>query len=131
MTNLESAKKYKRILCLTNESKLCKIAYCIKNSKMDCSGDICSACEFFDFDKCVDYLLQEHKEQIKLKQWEYDLIKIDFSVCKDNYFKSSLICMELKKAGYFKGIKDTNVIVEDILDNCIIVSDDYDFGESE
>lgn len=69
-------------------------------------------------DKFVDWLLSEHKEPIKLKKWEHDLIKIDFSLFKDHYFKASIICMELKKAGYFKGIKDTNMIVEEILNNC-------------
>lgn len=66
----------------------------------------------------IDWLLSEYKEPIKLKKWEHDLIKIDFSLFKDHYFKASIICMELKKAGYFKGIKDTNMIVEEILNNC-------------
>lgn len=74
-------------------------------------------------DKFVDWLLQEHKEPIKLKKWEHDLIKIDFLLFKDHYFKASVICMELKKAGYFKGIKDTNMIVEEILNNCTVVDE--------
>lgn len=126
MNNLEYAKKYKRILCLTNESKICKLAYCVKNKTIDCSGDICSACEFFDVDKCIYYLLQEHKEPIKLKQWEYDLIKYHAHFVK---FNDRHILMTMKNKGHFKdmnSVTDTSMIIEDILKNCEIVSDDYE-----
>lgn len=80
--------------------------------------------ESFD-EKGFGWLLEEYKEPIKLKQWEYDLIKIHtepLHACFCNF--GTLV--KLYNKGYFKGIKDVSMKVEDILNNHIIVSDNYE-----
>lgn len=79
-------------------------------------------------DKFVDWLLQEHKEPIKLKQWEYAFIELNDSCYGMSGFivKNIDLFVRLKEKGYFKGITDTSMTIKDILDNCVIVSDDYE-----
>lgn len=76
-----------------------------------------------------DWLLEEHKEPIKLKQWEYDLIRN----CEEvhDYDELDELCEywaieAMMEKGYFKGIKNLGATFKDILDNYIIVSDDYE-----
>lgn len=119
MTNLEWLKEN-----LTKEEKS-KVQMCVavneKLYKDTCNGINCYDCPINKVGDLIDFLLLEHKEPIKLKKWEHDLIKIDFLLSQDNYFKASVICMELKKAGYFKGITDTSMKIEYILKNCEVI----------
>lgn len=72
----------------------------------------------------VDWLLQEHKEPIKLKKWEYDLIDIYCNVhnWKNAKLKNTTL-FEMKDKGYFKGVIDTSMTIEEILNNCEVVDD--------
>lgn len=70
-------------------------------------------------DKFVDWLLQEHKEPIKLKQWEYDLLMSYIN--KGYYFKNFSELKEMRNKGYFKGITDTSMKIYDILKNCEVI----------
>lgn len=71
--------------------------------------------------KVIDWLLEEHKEPIKLKQWEKDFI----ISCTESYAyeeKDRVInywtLKSMIKKGYFKGITDTNMGIKEILGNC-------------
>lgn len=81
-------------------------------------------------DKFIDWLLAEHEEYkkpIKLKQWEYDLIKYHGNFAK---FNDISILMAMKGKGHFKDMnsaKTRSMTIKEILENCEIVSDDYDF----
>lgn len=72
----------------------------------------------------VDWLLQEHKEPIKFKKWEYDLIDIYCIVhnWKNAKLKNTTF-FEMKDKGYFKGVIDTSMTIEKILNNCEVVDD--------
>lgn len=86
--------------------------------------------DYENFDKKgFDWLFQEYKEPIKLKQWEYDLIDTCYkcnayletdTLNNYNFFES------LKEKGHFKGIEDTSMTIKYILENSIIVADDYE-----
>lgn len=70
------------------------------------------------------WYFEEHKEPIKLKQWEYDLIETCYK-CSSyletdtlnsyNFFKS------LKEKGHLRGIDDLKIRIEEILDNCEVI----------
>lgn len=67
-------------------------------------------------------LEEERDKKIKLKQWEKDLISLFDSVHSKNYsFNSFLSLNGLKRKGYFKGITDTSMKIEDILKNCEVI----------
>lgn len=67
-------------------------------------------CEF------VDWLLSEHKEPIKLKQWEKDLLVCCLDTdLKFDYYKHF---RDMKKKGYYRGITDTSMTINKILENC-------------
>lgn len=76
----------------------------------------------------IDWLLEEHKELIKLKKWEYDLLSMYHT---QSTFNTWNVFYEMKQKGYFKGVKDQSLKIDYILENCEIVPDDYDFGEKE
>lgn len=82
-----------------------------------------------DTESFLNWLCKEHKEPIKLKQWEYDLIrnceKAD-SYSENDSLSAYWIIEGMKKNGHFKGINDLRVRFKDILDNYIILSDDYE-----
>lgn len=72
-------------------------------------------------DKFVDWLLQEHKEPIKLKQWEYDLLSVQKLPEDINTFELIGTYMSMKEKGHFKGITDTSMTFKEILDKCEVV----------
>lgn len=72
----------------------------------------------------LDWLLEEHKEPIKLTKFEYDLLMSYIN--KGYFFRNYSELKEMRNKGYFKGIKDMSVSMDYILNNCIIVSDDYE-----
>lgn len=45
---------------------------------------------------------------------------------EDSKFHDWDYLCHMKEKGYFKGVKDTSMIIEDIFKNCEIVSDDYE-----
>ena len=128
MTNLEYIKNNFNKFSFSGDNLVCEIAYMKKYSK-DCKyGCNCKECKFKRIEDAIDYLLQGYKEPIKLKQWEYDLIKIHtepLHACFCNF--GTLV--KLHNKGHFKGIKDVSMKVEDILNNHIIVSDNYNFED--
>lgn len=126
MTNLERYKDEFVYMLNKNKITLCSFFEFLNNYD-DC--DTCpygfESCEkegWCNYRKFIDWLLEEHKERIKLKQWEKDLIYI----FKENFSMQSEDGLfwpfkELKQKGYFKGVTDTNMTLEEILDNCEIV----------
>lgn len=82
----------------------------------------CSCCPFYtkdeavcDYQKFVDWLLSEHKEPIKLKQWEKDLLELCSPFAQ---FGEVYVTNVMKGKGHFKVITDTNMTIKEILDNC-------------
>lgn len=69
----------------------------------------------------LDWLLEEHKEPIKLKQWEYDLIRTNDRPHECNVFESFNTYRNMKAIGYFEGITDTSMTLKEILENCEVV----------
>lgn len=99
----------------------------IKDKNCLCNND-CSACRM----SCLDWLKEEYKEPFKLKKWEYDLILNSAKIYRYNdkdILENSLIIIDMKRKGYFKGINDLNITLEEIKNNHIIVEDNYDFDK--
>ena len=89
----------------------------------------CSCCPFCtkdeticDYQKFVDWLLAEHKEPIKLKRWEYDLIRTN-DMSHSRKFNSFNTYKSMKRCGYFNGITNTSMTLKEILENCEVVDD--------
>ena len=72
-------------------------------------------------EKGFDWLLSEHKEPIKLKKWEYDLIRSNDRPHECNVFESFNTYRNMKAIGYFEGITDTSMTLKEILDNCEVI----------
>lgn len=116
MTNLEYYKD--EIKAKIKERNNIGCAFClIKNKHCVC----CSASDREDIlCNVVDWLLEEHKEHIKLKKSEYGLIKF----YDENWrFYNIDVLKFLQKQGHFKGITDTSITLKEILDNCEVVED--------
>lgn len=120
MTNLEANKDEIKKLIKKGERFGCAICKAKNKHCTQCCGDdgddiLCNV---------VDWLLEEYKEPIKLKQWEYDLIEICYkcnSYLETDTLKSYFFFESLKEKGYFKGITDTSMKIEDILENCEVI----------
>lgn len=128
MTNLEFYKDeiLKRIETEKGYSSLhCTICR-VKNklNRGDCGNHIC------DIHDCIEWLCEEHKEPIKLKQWEYDLIRTN-DMSHNRSFGSFNTYLSMKRCGYFSGIKDTSLTLKETLNNCIIVADDHKLLDRE
>lgn len=124
MTNLEYLKKNFNKFKLYDEDLFCELAFICKTGKR-CDGfkyercsEGCSGCQFKNIRNAIDYLLQEHKEPIKLKQWEYDLIE-HYAVIKR--FDGVDMLMVMRSKGHFKGVKDTSMSIQYILNNCEVI----------
>lgn len=123
MTNLEF---YKDQVVETFKGEL----ICDQIDGINDSGKDCCSCPFYTDDvrsycnyrKIIDWLLEEHKEPIQLKQWEKDLIRTN-NMSHDREFRSFNAYQSMKVIGYFKGITDTSVTLKEILDNCEVVDD--------
>lgn len=126
MTNLEWVKNNFNRLELSNDDSFCEIAFISKTGKscVECKGTCCSECQFRNIIRAIGFLLQERKEPIKLKKWEYDLIDIYCNVhnWKNAKLKNTTF-FEMKDKGYFKGVIDTSMTLEEILNNCEVVDD--------
>lgn len=114
MTNLEANKDK-----LSNEKMFCISAHICKYGK-PCNRKNCRGCEFdLNIDNCIKAMLAEYKEPIKLKQWEKDFLELAD-------YKGYCFCTfgdygAMKKRGYFKGVIDTDMTIEEILENCEVV----------
>lgn len=69
-------------------------------------------------EKGFGWLLEEHKEPIKLKRWEYDLM---WGLEEGSKFHDWGSLCYMKRKGHFSGIKDTSMTLEEILNNCEVV----------
>ena len=113
MTNLETNKER-----IHEGMALCTIAHLCRYGE-PCSHKICSSCEFNEnVDECIKEVLAERKEPIKLKKWEYDLIRANDRPHECNVFESFNTYRNMKAMGYFEGITDTYMTLKEILENC-------------
>ena len=124
MTNLEYLKKNFNKFNLYDEDLFCELAFTCKTGKR-CDGfkyercsEGCGGCQFRNIRNAIDYLLQEHKEPIKLKQWEYDLLTL---LNKESIFHTVYNLCKLREKGHYKGVTDTSMKIEDILKNCEVI----------
>lgn len=120
MTNLEFYKDEFVQILKERDPCLCNY-FCAINQY-----DECSDCPFYkgreedcDYYKFADWLLEEHKESIKLKKWEKDLLEVGYS--DKCIFENFGELLAMRDIGYFKGIIDTTMTVKEILDNCEVV----------
>lgn len=125
MTNLEYLKKNFNKFKLYDEDLFCELAFICKTGER-CDGfkyercsEGCGGCQFRNIRNAIDYLLQEHKEPIKLTKFEYDLLMSYIN--KGYYFKNFSELKEMRNKGYFKGVTDTSMKIYDILKNCEVV----------
>ena len=124
MKNLERYKDEFVYMLNKNKITLCCF-FEILNNYDDC--DTCpygfESCEkggWCNYRKFIDWLLEEHKEPIKLKRWEYDLLKC-YQETKDNEeFGDHYTLKEMQYKGHFQDV-DYNLTIEEILDNCEVV----------
>jgi hypothetical protein len=65
-------------------------------------------------------LEEERDKKIKLKQWEYDLIRTN-DMSHNRTFVSFNTYRSMKKIGHFAGIKDVSMTLKEILENCEVV----------
>lgn len=70
-------------------------------------------------EEAIDWLLEERKEPIKLKRWEYDLLKVGYD--DEFIFGNRGELLAMRDIGYFKGITNITMTVKEILDNCEVV----------
>lgn len=125
MTNLEYLKKNFNKFKLYDEDLFCELAFICKTGER-CEGfkyercsEGCGGCQFRNIRNAIDYLLQEHKEPIKLTKFEYDLLMSYIN--KGYFFKNFSELKEMRHKGYFKGITDTSMKIQDILKNCEVI----------
>lgn len=103
-------------------STLCILAYMCKHEH-SCREVNCLDCEFAnDIELCIQTLLEEHKEPIKLTQWEKDMLETrkNLDVLYHCTLENNLYFCDLKNKGYFKNV-DLSKTAEDILENCEVV----------
>lgn len=74
-------------------------------------------------EKGFGWLLEEHKEPIKLKQWEFELIGYIYrtSSVKKMFFVHYSELNYLRGVGYFKGITNEYMTLKEILENCEVI----------
>lgn len=97
----------------------CEIAHECKYGS--CAGKLCEDCEFNgNVHLCLEVMLAEHKEKIKLKRWERDLIanSIEESGIGIHRFRGCFELYGMKEKGYFTGVNDVDMELKDILANC-------------
>lgn len=111
---------YKDKLC--TEDIICASAFICRHGK-NCEDIECSNCAFNEnLDLSFHVLLAEHKEPVKLKRWEYDLIRTN-DMSHSRAFGSFNTYLSMKKCGYFSGVKDTSMALKEILENYEVIDD--------
>lgn len=120
MTSIEANKARIKENCM-----FCQAAH-ICRYRAGCFGKHCQDCEFYeDTGECINAMLAEHKEQIKLKPWEYELIDYTNRITgKECYFSGYAVLNYMKVSGYFEGISNTAMTLREIPDNCEVIEDD-------
>lgn len=118
MTNLE-ANKYK----LDSRNSLCVNAHICRYGK-SCEGKKCEYCEFYgdSSEECIKAMLAEHKEPIKLTQFEHDVLKAFTKLhiyVEGDGIEDFRTLQELNRDGWFNGIE--NLSIKEILDNCEVI----------
>lgn len=123
MTNLEFYKDEFIYMLNKNKITLCSF-FEVLNNYDDC--DTCpygfESCEkegWCNYRKFIDWLLEEHKEPIKLKQWEKDLLEETCYI--DERFEESSFLTGMRKRGHFENVKDISMKIIEILENCEVV----------
>lgn len=117
MTNLEYFKENIKEYVKETGELACAVVKLKDFSLEGCSYKECSKCK----ENVVDWLLEEHKESIKLKQWEYDMLAVvENSITSNLLLENNIYFKELKEKGYFKNV-DLNTTAEEVLENCEIV----------
>ena len=88
-----------------------------------CCEDLeCHDCVCNTYRSLIDFMNQEViiRAPVKLTQFEYDSL----SCCDENKRKKKFncftMCMQLKHKGYYKGVHDVTMTVEEIMNNCEI-----------
>lgn len=71
-------------------------------------------------EKGFGWLLEEHKEPIKLTKFEYDLLKCYQETKDDGELVDHYILKEMQYKGHFQNV-DYNLTIEEILENCEVV----------
>lgn len=121
MTNLEFYKD--EILEDIKKGRRLECAIClIKQNKIDCNSSYCRIDPHYH-EIIFKWMFEEHKKPIKLKRWEYDLIRTN-DMSHNRAFVSFNTYRSMKKIGHFAGIKDVSMTLEDILNNCEVIDDD-------
>lgn len=70
----------------------------------------------------IDWLLEEHKEHIKLTQFEHDVLKAFTKLhiyVEGDGIEDFRTLQELNRDGWFNGIE--NLSIKEILDNCEVI----------
>lgn len=121
MTNLEYLVTKKMI----DWSDICVVAYKSKHN-CSCTGVQCIDCEFYkNTVLCLQTISEEHKETIKLTQWEKDMLeaRINHDSHHCDALENNLYFLDLKNKGYFKNV-DLSKTAKEILENCEVVEND-------
>ena len=127
MTNLERYKDEFVYMLNKNKITLCSF-FEVLNNYDDC--DTCpygfESCEkggWCNYRKFIDWLLEEHKEPIKLTKFEYDLL--EYYTYVDNSWNGRILhenyaIRYMCDKGYLKNV-DLNMTFREVLDNCEVV----------
>lgn len=107
VTNLEYYKDEIKKKIKNGENFGCAICQAKNKNCKQCSADdgddvLCNV---------VDWLLDEHVTPIRLKQWEKDLLEMHKGLKFENWGN----LMDMKEKGYFQGVVNTKMKVDDIL----------------
>lgn len=125
MTNLEHVAS-KDLIGICNQ--LCDVAHVCKYGS-SCLGKDCFKCEFDDnINLCVKTLLEEHKEYreyIQLTGFEFDLLKSVIKAYGNQRFSWNKGLCDMKDKGYFENVIDETMTIQEILDSCEVLADDY------
>lgn len=73
----------------------------------------------------IKWLLRDHKETNKLTQVEIDCLKSWPFFSQHDSFQSSNFYTSMKALGYFRGILDVSLTINEIKNNYEVVSEDY------
>ena len=111
MTNLEFYKD-KILENINNRYNLdCAVCFVMNafNTRDDCVNIEC------DSEEVINWMLEEHKEPIKLKEWEKDLLKSFGDTARTYEFEYFIPLMGMKNMGHFQGVTDTSLTIGEIL----------------
>lgn len=113
MTNLEFYKDEIKVAFVHDEYLCDSIRRVASRHGYDTKG-------FVSEGKVIDWLLEEHKEKIKLTEFEHDVLKA-FTKCptyvEDDRIDNYIALQDLSSAGWFQNV-DENLSIKEILDNC-------------